>query len=300
MVITGTGFASGATVTIGGVAATNVTVASATQINATTGASGTPGTVNVVVTVSGQSATLTGGFTYSSSTSTPAPTASAHILPFVVDTTAFRTNLIMSNLTGAQANVTAHFVEAGGTISGSKSYTVGANNLNQVNRVVSDILNLASPTGRQGYLILESDQKIAAVVSVIDNVTVDSAVIPSSRGTSGHLLFPTSVSTATFKTTLTLVNDSLAANTVEVKLRPSDGGATVTKTVNLAPYGQFHTEDAYAFLGAPSTFGPVELTSKNASPQPFIGVSRVYSNVTVSAPTVGSGQTSSFFSAVPY
>lgn len=298
--ITGTGFASGATVTIGGVAATNVAVASATQISATTGASGTPGTVNVVVTVSGQSATLTGGFTYSSSTSTPAPPSSAHILPFVVDTTAFRTNLIMSNLTGTTANVTAHFVEAGGTISGTKSYTVAGNNLNQVNRVVSDILNLASPTGRQGYLILESDQKIAAVVSVIDNVTVDSAVIQSGRGISGHLLFPTSVSTATFKTTMTLVNDSLSANTIEVRLRPADGGATITKTVNLAPYGQFHTEDAYSFLGAPSTFGPIELTSKNASPQPFIGVSRVYSNVTVSAPTVGTGQTSSFFSAVPF
>jgi IPT/TIG domain-containing protein len=298
--ITGTGFASGATVAIGGVAAANVTVVSATQITATTGPSGTPGTVDVVVTVSGQSATSTGGFTYSSSTSTPAPTASAHILPFVVDTTAFRTNLIMSNLTGTQANVTAHFIEAGGTISGSKSYTVAGNNLNQVNRVVSDILNLASPSGRQGYLILESDQKIAAVVSVIDNVTVDSAVIPSSRGISSHLLFPTSVSTATFKTTLTLVNDSLAANTVEVKLRPADGSPAITKTVNLAPYGQFHTEDAYSFLGAPSTFGPVELTSKNASPQPFIGVSRVYSNVTVSAPTVGTGQTSSFFGAVPY
>ena len=300
VVITGTGFASGATVTLGGVAATNVSAVSATQITATTGASGTPGTVNVVVTVSGQSATLTGGFTYSSSTSTPAPTSSAHILPFVVDTTAFRTNLIMSNLTGTQANVTAHFVEAGGTIFGSKSYTVAANNLRQVGGVVSDILSLASPTGRQGYLILESDQKIAAVVTVIDNVTVDSAVIASSRGTSGHLLFPTSVSTATFKTTLTLVNDSLAANTIEVKLRPFDGGATVTKTVNLAPYGQFHADDAYSFLGAPSTFGPVELTSKNASPQPFIGVSRVYSTVTVSAPTVGTGQTSSFFSAVPY
>lgn len=298
--ITGTGFASGATVAIGGVAATNVTVVSATQITATTGASGTPGTVNVVVTVSGQSATLTAGFTYSSSTSTPAPTSSAHILPFVVDTTAFRTNLIMSNLTGTTANVTVHFVEAGGTISGTKSYAVAGNNLNQVNRVVSDILGLASPTGRQGYLILESDQKIAAVVSVIDNVTVDSAVIASGRGTSGHLLFPTSVSLGAFRTTMTLVNDSLAANAIEVKLRPFDGSPAITKTVNLAPYGQFHTEDAYAFLGAPSTFGQVELTSKNASPQSFIGVSRVYSNVTVSAPTVGTGQTSSFFSAVPY
>ena len=298
--IVGTGFSSGATVTIGGVAATNVSVGGATQINATTGATGTPGTADVVVTVGGQSATFTGGFTYSSSTGTPAPTSEAQILPYVVDTTAFRTNLIMSNLTGTQTNVTVQFVEAGGTISGSKSYTVAGNNLHQVNRVVSDILNLASPTGKQGYLILESDQKIAAVVSVIDNVTIDSAVIPSSRGVSGHLLFPTSVSSSTFKTTLTLVNDSLAANAIEVKLRPADGSAPITKTVNLAPYGQFHTDDAYSFLGAPSTFGPVELTSKNASPQPFIGVSRVYSNVTISAPTVGSGQTSSFFSAVPY
>src|SRR4030095_8799055 len=46
--ITGTGFASGVTVAIGGVAATNVAVVGATQITATTGASGTPGTVNVV------------------------------------------------------------------------------------------------------------------------------------------------------------------------------------------------------------------------------------------------------------
>jgi hypothetical protein len=206
----------------------------------------------------------------------------------------------MSNLTGNQANVTAHFVEAGGTIAGTKSYTVPANNLNQINRVVSDILNQASPTGRQGYLILESDQKIAAVVSVIDNVTIDSAVIGSSRGPSGHLLFPTSVSTATFKTTMTLVNDSLAANTIEVRLRPADGGPAITKTVNLAPYGQFHADDAYSFLEAPSTFGPIELTSKNTTPQPFIGVSRVYSTVTVSAPTTGTGQTSSFFSAVPF
>jgi hypothetical protein len=83
-----------------------------------------PGTADVVVTVGGQSATFTGGFTYSSSTGTPAPTSEAQILPYVVDTTAFRTNLIMSNLTGTQTNVTVQFVEAGGTISGSKSHTV--------------------------------------------------------------------------------------------------------------------------------------------------------------------------------
>ena len=61
--ITGTGFVSGATVTIGSVAATSVVVASATSITAVTPA-GTAGAKDVVVTTSGGSATLTGGFTY--------------------------------------------------------------------------------------------------------------------------------------------------------------------------------------------------------------------------------------------
>ncbi len=63
--IQGTGFQSGATVTIGGVNATGVTVASGSQVTATTPAHA-PGAVDVRVRNpgSGGSATLTGGFTY--------------------------------------------------------------------------------------------------------------------------------------------------------------------------------------------------------------------------------------------
>ncbi len=63
--IAGTGFASGATVTFGGNAATGVNVASATSITCTTPAHGA-GIVNVTVTnpSGGGSATLNNGFTY--------------------------------------------------------------------------------------------------------------------------------------------------------------------------------------------------------------------------------------------
>jgi PKD repeat protein len=65
--ITGTGFASGASVHFGGVAATNVNVASSTSITATTPAHA-QATVNVVVTNSdGQSGTLANGYSYVSS-----------------------------------------------------------------------------------------------------------------------------------------------------------------------------------------------------------------------------------------
>jgi hypothetical protein len=61
--ITGSGFVTGATVSIGGVAATSVNVASATSITAVTGAHAA-GPVDVVVTTPGGTATSTGGFTY--------------------------------------------------------------------------------------------------------------------------------------------------------------------------------------------------------------------------------------------
>ena len=62
--IKGTGFASGASVTLGGTAATSVVVVSATKITATTPAHSS-GAVNVVVTNSNSaSGTLTNGFTY--------------------------------------------------------------------------------------------------------------------------------------------------------------------------------------------------------------------------------------------
>src|SRR4029077_3909786 len=64
--ITGTGFLAGATVSLGGTAATGVTVVNSTSITATSPAHA-GGAVNVVVTNSdGQSGTLSNGYTYTS------------------------------------------------------------------------------------------------------------------------------------------------------------------------------------------------------------------------------------------
>ena len=61
--ITGTNFAPGATVTFGGAAATNVSVANSTTMTATTPA-GSGGPVTVTVTFNGRSGSLANGFTY--------------------------------------------------------------------------------------------------------------------------------------------------------------------------------------------------------------------------------------------
>src|SRR5207253_1361021 len=73
--ISGTNFVSGATVSLGGVAATSVNVASASSITATT-PSHAAGTVDVVVTnPDGQVATLTGGYTCTAALTRPTITA---------------------------------------------------------------------------------------------------------------------------------------------------------------------------------------------------------------------------------
>jgi hypothetical protein len=65
--VTGTNFLSGATMSLGGVAATGVTWLSSTQMRGTTGAHAA-GPINVVVTnPGGQSSILTNGFTYTTS-----------------------------------------------------------------------------------------------------------------------------------------------------------------------------------------------------------------------------------------
>jgi len=74
--LTGTNFASGATVSIGGVAATGVTALSATSLRAVTGPRAA-GAADVVVAVGTQSATLARGYTYAVSAPNPPPVITA-------------------------------------------------------------------------------------------------------------------------------------------------------------------------------------------------------------------------------
>ena len=112
--ITGANFTGATSVTIGGAAATIVTVSSATTILATTPAHA-PGPVSVVVTTPGGTGTGTNLFTYV----TPLPTVSA-ISP-ISGTTAGGTPVTITgaNLTGATAVTIGGVAATGVTVNGS-------------------------------------------------------------------------------------------------------------------------------------------------------------------------------------
>jgi hypothetical protein len=296
--ITGTDFSNGATVTLGGVAALDVVRVEDNLITAVTPSAGAPGSANVVVSVpNGKSTTLSGGFAYTTHTP-PAPTTSAQFIPFVVDNDDFRSNLILTNKSSSPANVTVSFIDGSGTVIASKTYTIPPNGRIQQGNVLRDLLESTIPTGKIGYLAIESDQSLSVATTPIDNSTNSSSVVQGSRGRGHRLLLPTSTSIGSFKTTLTVVNDDSAQNEVEIRLRGDDGSSRAIKKVTLAGYGFFHTEDLHAFLGVTGAVGAVELSATGSNPRKFVAVSKVYAPLVTQSGN--SGTVSSFFTAEPF
>jgi hypothetical protein len=129
--LTGTNFAAGATVTIGGTAATSVAIVSATSITAVTPA-GAAGARDVRVTLTGgQSATLTGGFTYTAP-QTPSPTLTS-----------------IAPVSGPTAGGTAVTL-AGTNFAAGASVTVGGASATSVVVVSSTRITAVTPAGTAG------------------------------------------------------------------------------------------------------------------------------------------------------
>jgi len=295
--VSGTDISNGATLTIKGVAAVNVVRVEDTLITGVTPAVATPGPADVTVTLeNGKIATLTGGFTYTTN-QTPAPPTSAQFIPYVVDDDSFRTNLILTNMTANQATVTVTFVDASGTVIGSKDYTIVGNGRIQLSNVLRDILESTVPTHKTGYLQVESTQSLSMATTPIDNSTNSSSVVQGTRGRGTHLLLPSSTSVGAFKTTLTMVNDDKSQNEIEIKLRDDSGTTRVIKSVSLAPYGFFHVEDVHSFLGVSGAVGAIELRSSGSNPAHFVAVSKVYAPLTTQSGSAGT--VSAFFFAEP-
>jgi hypothetical protein len=146
--ITGTGFLAGATVRLGGTAATNVNVASSTSITATTSAH-TAGAVSVVVTnTDAQTGTLNNGFTYTSSN--PAPTVTS-----------------ISPTTGVTAGGTSVTITGTGFLTGA-TVSFGGTAATNVNVVGSTSITATTPAHAAG-----------AVNIVVTNTDAQTGTLPN-------------------------------------------------------------------------------------------------------------------------
>jgi len=218
----------------------------------------------------------------------------SEIIPFVIDTDSFRTNLGLNNLgTGtASVNITLIGADASVRASTSSPIEVASLGLVQINNILRFLLtgSGSSPvTQQQGYLKITSNQPIKAFATEIDNLTQDPSIENSAANGSSSLLLKSSANT-NFQSSLVIENPNSSATTVTLIAREggtqNNGAVTGTRTVNIPPNGYFFSNNVLEDIGATSDFGPIEI---HTNPDvPVIAVSRVYSTT---------GNTSGFFSA---
>jgi hypothetical protein len=199
------------------------------------------------------------------------------VLPYVVDTAEFRTNLGIDNVNGVMANVTVSLVDKNGVVLGNPIHTqVKPHGLVQLNNVIRQLLGRSDVSNQEGTIRLESDQAIIGWTSQIDNLTQDSSLVVAKPSTATKLLIPSTTNSGKFKSTLAVVNLADTSNLVQLTARDNGGNVKAMVPVTIPGRGLIAYTDILTSLGLQSTFGPLEINSLDN--KPLVAVSRVYSN----------------------
>ncbi|MCI0342714.1 MAG: IPT/TIG domain-containing protein [Planctomycetales bacterium] len=283
--MTGTGFQTGATVTVGGSAATSVTVLTAGTITFVTPA-GASGPASVTVTNPGpSSATATNAYTYVSGAA-PAPTISS-ISP-ASGPTAGGTTITITG-TGFQRNGAS---QATVTIAGSAATSV------QVLTATTIVcVTPAGPAGAQNVVVTNPDAQSATAAGGFTYIG-PSPTVTSLNPTSGTVLGGTTVTitgtnfasgaTVLFGSNLATVSTVTATQIVVISPAGSAIGPT-TVTVTNPGGGSGSLTNGYNYLGSPPT-----ITGIN----PATGASTGGTTVTITGTNFYPGATVTFGSVV--
>jgi IPT/TIG domain len=195
------------------------------------------------------------------------------ILPYVVDTVNFRTNLGITNPGNAVASAQVTLFTADGLSQGTLQVNVPAHGMAQINGITHQF---GTGAGTEGYLRLVSDQPVLGWTAQIDNLSTDlSFVVGKAASTATRLLVPSTTSTDKFKSTLTVVNLAAAATTIRLNARDNEGTAMGSRQVVIPANGFIVYDDVLSSMGLSGNFGPLEIVSSDD--RPIHAVSRVYS-----------------------
>ena len=222
-----------------------------------------------VVQPDGKATLLPNAFTYLqlSKVAPSTPTTSQSPvwrIPFVVDSPEFRTNLGINNVGGVMAAVQISLVDHHGLLLARASTTVPPFGMQQINHITRYLESASTVTGREGYLILESNQDIRAWASQIDNASGDASLELARSDGAARVLVPSSVSNDQFSTRLTVINTSAADGKLSLSIRDNSGTLQATLLNEpIAGYGYLFFEDIHKAAGLTNTTGSIEIEGLN-------------------------------------
>jgi glucose/arabinose dehydrogenase len=257
--IGGTGFLTGATVTLGGTAATNVVVVSSTSITAKTAAHAA-GAVNVVVTnTDTQSGTLTNGFTYNAAPTvtsiSPTSGSTAGGTPVTIGGTGFvtgatvtlggtaATNVVVVSSTSITAKTAAHAAGAvnvvvtntdtqSGTLTNGYTYTNPAPTVTSISPTSGSTLGGTPVTiGGTGFLTgatVTLGGTAATGVVVVSSTTITATTGAHAAGTVNVVVTNTDTQSGTLTSGYTYTNPAPTVTSISPTSGPALGGTPVT------------------------------------------------------------------------
>jgi hypothetical protein len=263
--ITGTGFLAGATVSLGGTAATGVTVVSSTSITATTPAHAA-GAANVVVTnTDNQSGTLSTGFTYGN----PAPTVTS-----------------VAPISGSTSGGTPVTIEGTGYQSGA-TVSIGGTAATGVTVVSSTSITATTPAHAAG-----------AVSVVVTNTDAQSGTLSNGFTYATAVPTVTSISPATGPTTggagLTIAGTNFQSGaTVSLGGTPATAVAVVSST-SITATTQAHAAGAVDVVVTNPDGQSGTLPGSYTYTAADVGLGLVVPYGDPSSATIAAGQTASY------
>ncbi len=261
--IRGQNFEPGMTVLIDGVPVSGLTLISDREVTGFTSPHA-PGTFDTEVIQTGGKALLADGYTYkilaTAASRLASQTALSQWIPFVVDSSGFRTNLGVNNLSSEAADVTLFLIENNGLVVAQRQISVPPHGMTQINNVGRVLEETETRTGREGYVILESRQEIRAWASQINNASSDPSMELARSSAASRVLLPSSVSNERFSTSLMIINSSSRDGQVNILAR-SQGGEIVTALASrpIPANGYLFYEDFYRSSHSGNTYGPIEI-----------------------------------------
>ena len=266
--ISGGNFGLGAKVQVGGVEASQVDVLSAALIAARTPA-GAEGAATVTVTnTDGSAGTLSNAFTYRQ-LSTVNIASNALRIPYAVDNLSFRTNLGINNPSSSPASVRVSLLDSRGLlVNRLESVIVPSRGYVQRNSVLRELEGISETTGREGSLVLESDQPIQAFVSQIDTASGDPSILEGIRQGSSRLVLQSAANSGPFQSNLVILNLSSNEALVDVIPLDRDSGQPIgagLRNVAIGGNGFVRYDNVLEKVGVANNYGPLEIRATNGA-----------------------------------
>lgn len=282
--VNGTGFQAGATVKVGSNTASAVRVVSSTLLYAVTPV-GTAGASTVEVSNPDmQVATLTDAFRYDAVDSLAKRSTSYPdvVVPMARDDGAYRSDLVVTNLSGRPLLVTVTGYDNAAATLGSRALAAAIPAFGRT--VVPDVLRfVAASTSQQdktGSVVVTADGPVAAHVQLTDRVSGDAFVVPGSTvaRAGARLLVPYASNVGAYRTWLTVRNVGTSPATVNVIARGANGAeAGRINALAIAPNATYTNDDVLSTMSV--TNSNVTLEVSGGSGSQLLASARVYSNV---------------------